>query len=501
MNELAAAVIAHIEGLVVSQGRGAGLPFEVFPWERDFVSGAVAPGIDVAALTIGRGNGKTTLASAIAHSALCGPLVVPRGETVVVASSFEQARLTFDHVVSFIDPTALKDRSRYRLWDSAQLARLKCIEHNTQLRCLASDPRRMHGIAPSLVLADEPAQWEGSKSEKAYAALQTSLGKIEGARLIAIGTKPIGVEHWFSSLLDSGADYSQSHVAPKDADPFDPATWAMANPSLPFMPTLLKVISREADRAKMHPDTLPMFSAYRLNQGVSDTVEALLLTADQWESAEGDAPRGLTYHLGLDIGTSSAQSAAAGFWPDGGRLECFAIFPAQPNFRERGRLDGVGDLYERLGARSELLVMGEKTTNLVKMMREVLKRWGPPVSISLDRWRYKELCEALIELDFPDVEIRVRGQGFLDGAEDVRRFRRAVLEDKVVPAVSLLMRNAMSEARVVVNVVGAAKLAKATEGGRRLRARDDAAAAAILAVASGSRVQPVPVSTGMAMAW
>ena len=163
MNELATAVIEHIRTLTVTQGQGAGQPFEVFPWEYDFVHGALAPGVDVAALTIARGNGKTTFCAAIAHAALCGPLAVQRGETVVVASSFEQARLTFDHVCSFIGYENLKDRSRYRLWDSAQLARLRCLEHETQLRCLASDPRRMHGIAPSLLLADEPAQWKGRR--------------------------------------------------------------------------------------------------------------------------------------------------------------------------------------------------------------------------------------------------------------------------------------------------------------------------------------------------
>ena len=62
----------------------------------------------------------------------------------------------------------------------------------------------------------------------------------------------------------------------------------------------------------------------------------------------------------------------------------------------------------------------------------------------------------------------------------------------MTPAPSLLMRVAMSEARVVMDPAGNSKLAKATEGNRRLRARDDAAAAAILAVASGARQPEAP---------
>ena len=78
-----------------------------------------------------------------------------------------------------------------------------------------------------------------------------------------------------------------------------------------------------------------------------------------------------------------------------------------------------------------------------------------------------------------------RGQGWKDGAEDVRGFRRAVLDAAVSAPVSLLMRSALAEATTVADGSGNEKLAKQSEGGRRVRARDDVAAAAILAVAEG----------------
>ena len=59
---------------------------------------AFAPGVQSAALSVARGNGKTALLSGIAAATLDGPLAVPRGETVIVAASFEQARIAFDHV-------------------------------------------------------------------------------------------------------------------------------------------------------------------------------------------------------------------------------------------------------------------------------------------------------------------------------------------------------------------------------------------------------------------
>ena len=77
--------------------------------------------------------------------------------------------------------------------------------------------------------------------------------------------------------------------------------------------------------------------------------------------------------------------------------------------------------------------------------------------------------------------------GYRDGAEDVRAFRRAAMDGEVTPVKSLLLRASMAEARTVSDPAGNAKLAKGGEGGRRERARDDAVAAAILAVSVGQR--------------
>ena len=77
--------------------------------------------------------------------------------------------------------------------------------------------------------------------------------------------------------------------------------------------------------------------------------------------------------------------------------------------------------------------------------------------------------------------------GFKDGAEDVRNFQRAVADRRVVAVPSLLLRSAMGEARTVSDPAGNQKLSKGSQGGRRLRARDDSAAATILAVSAGVR--------------
>ena len=180
------ALIAYLSGLRVTQGRRAGEPFRVLPWQARFIRGAFAPGVQAAALSVARGNGKTALLSGIAAATLDGPLAVPRGETVIVASSFEQARIAFEHVLAFMGET-IRDKRRWRVWDTAQQARIESLDTGARVRCIGSDPRRAHGLAP--VLADEPAQWPETTGERMVAALRTAAGKQPHSRFVALGTR------------------------------------------------------------------------------------------------------------------------------------------------------------------------------------------------------------------------------------------------------------------------------------------------------------------------
>ena len=180
--------------------------------------------------------------------------------------------------------------------------------------------------------------------------------------------------------------------------------------------------------------------------------------------------------LGLDLGQNAAMSAAAAYFRDG-RLEAQACFPELPSLSERGLSDGVGDLYCRMAERGELFQAGRRVSDVAVLLRECLERWGRPVAIACDRWRLAELKEKLEAVRFPLAELVERGQGFKDGGQDVRDFRKAVLGDHVRPSRSLLLRAAMAEARVTGDPSGNWKLAKHVQGGRRANARDDACAA------------------------
>ena len=479
-------LVRYVASLTISQGQGSGEAFVVLPWEGRFLRGAFGVAGD-AALSVARGNGKSTLTAAVADAVLRGPLGQPRAEAVVCASSFDQARVIFDHVLSF--GPYREDRSRWRVQDSANRAAIECRETGARLRCIGSDPRRAHGLAPALVLADEPAQWPRTTGEAMLAALRTGLGKVPGSRLIALGTRADDDSHWFGRMLAGvGTDYAQCHAAREKDPKFHRRTWKRANPSLDFMPHLEARIRKEAAEAKQDPALMAAFCALRLNQGVADTEQQHLLDPGTWARVELDVlePEG-RYVLGLDLGGSAAMSSAAGYWPQCGRLEAVAVFSEQPALLERGMADGVGRLYVDMHARGELFTAGQYVADVRALLAECLRRWGPPAALTADRYREAELRQTLEAMSFPVVPLVLRGQGFVDGGQDVRAFRRAVGGGRVRPIISLLLRSAMSAARTTTDPAGNAKLAKQTQGGRRAYARDDAAAASILAVALGEK--------------
>ena len=492
----ARAVADYIARLTIGQGRYYGQPFPLIGWQCRFLRALDRPGD--AAVSLGRGGGKSTLIAGIAAAAVDvgGPLVEPGAQTVVVASSFDQGKeAIFDTALWFLGPSLAKygrgSKGRFRVQDSANRAVVLDRETRASVRVIGCDPKRGHGLQPRLIIADEVSQWEPGQRDRMLAALKTSRGKIEGSRMLWLGTRPSTPEHPFQRALDGhGTSLQLVYAAPLDAPPFQKRTWRRANPGLDALPDLEATIRDEAADARVDPDALASFRALRLNQGVPDTERLVLLDAEAWRRAgrlgppEAEARGG--YVLGIDLGTSAAMSAAAAYHRDG-RLEAVAVFPEIPALAERGLADGVGSLYLRMAQRGELLVRGRRVSDISALLAEALTRWGRPAAVIVDRWRAAELTEHLEAMRFPRSALVVRGAGFKDGAADVRDFRRAVLTDLVRPSESLLLTAAMAEARVVTDPSGNSKLSKASQGGRRSRTRDDAAAAAIVAVAAGYR--------------
>ena len=471
--------------LVVTQGAGAGDPLELWPWELAVLDRLEALADGELGLSVGAGAGKTTLAAAVCAAAVAGPLAQPRGAVIGVAGSFAQALILADHVQAFLRPVTDADPDRWRVLRSESAALVEDRETGAVFRAREASARTLHGSAPSLVVADEPAQWQPTQAAALYSAIRSRLGKLEGSRLFAIGTRSADAQHWFSRLLiRSGVAY---HADPA-ADPFDPATWETANPSLVHLPALRRVYQREAVEAAADPSLLPAFKALRLNLGAVDHEVALLLAPESWERCECDllpAAAGPSV-LAFDLSGGDAMAAAACYWPSTGRLEALAAFPALPALAERSRIDGAD--YATMQAEGDLLILGDADERVVRvelLLREALRRWGRPSRIIADYHQLKELRTALDRARFPAAALVTTGMGWSDSPGRIRDFRRSVGGGSVWAHRRLLLRQALANARTVSDSMGSEKVVKGGAPGRKRTARDDVAVAALLAVSEG----------------
>lgn len=470
----------------VPSGDGAGKPWAVVPWQRRLFAAVERRGVQVIAATCARGNGKTAVSGLIARAFLPGgPLYAAGREVLVVSASHPQARLVIG------DLEAWREKG-WLMANSPQIARVQA--GGATVRAVAANPRTLHGARPDLIIADELAQW--TQPDRMYAALRTSLGKRPGSRILAVGTRPVvGTGHVFDELLSGSADVSLCYAAtPKDEKGGRLGwrrTWRKANPSLDVLPSLEAAIRREWKEAQGNDQALARFTSLRLNMGTADVAESLLLDLSDYQRAiVEDAelpPRKGPLFVGVDL-SETGMAAACGYWPDTGRCESVGVLPGIPALDERARRDQCGSLYRRLHASGGLIVQpGVRVLNVGGFIHGVVAAWGRPVLIACDRKRIDALRDAMAAAGVR-CEISRRGTGFLDGGEDIADFTYAFVGGRVkVGRGNLILAAAVAEARCLTDPAGNRKLARRAEAGRRYLARDDAAAAAILAVATGWR--------------
>ena len=75
------------------------------------------------------------------------------------AASLGQAKLAFGHTKWFLRDIFRQDPKLWRVIEHSHECRIEDRETGATIRAIGSDPRRAHGLAPVLVIADEPAQW------------------------------------------------------------------------------------------------------------------------------------------------------------------------------------------------------------------------------------------------------------------------------------------------------------------------------------------------------
>ena len=184
------------------------------PFQRRFLRSALAPGVRTSALSLPRGNGKSTLVAWLGCRALTpGDALFSGGaESHLVAASIGQARrTTFKLLREFIEngPRA----GDYKISESSFACAIRHVETNTRISVLASSGKTSQGLVRCpWLFADEPGSWETTGGRLLHEAIQTAQGKPgTNLRVIYIGTLAPETSGWWHDLV-SGGSHGSTHV-------------------------------------------------------------------------------------------------------------------------------------------------------------------------------------------------------------------------------------------------------------------------------------------------
>ena len=143
-------VIAFLEDLTITSGPSAFTKLRLRPWQREFLEAVYAEKngirpVRTAVLSMGRKNGKTQLAAALALCHLSGPEAESRGEVYSCANDRFQAGRIFSEMAAMVQNHPwLSDRINI----SRFMKQLEDLENGSIYAALSSEAKTKMGLAP-----------------------------------------------------------------------------------------------------------------------------------------------------------------------------------------------------------------------------------------------------------------------------------------------------------------------------------------------------------------
>ena len=415
------------------------------------------------------------------------PLHVPGAEYLLCAASLEQARLSYLFSRADLEPTG-----EYRFLDSVTRVGISHPATNTRLRVMSSKAKSAFGIVHCpLLVADEPGAWETQNGTLMFDAIQTALGKPGSAmRAIYIGTLAPSTGGWWIDLVgggSSGTTYVQRLLG--DVKRWD--KWAeirRCNPLTSISPEFKAKLLDERDQARKDSRLRARFCSYRLNSPQGDESTMLLTVSDFEDMASREAPpREGQPIVALDLGHNRAWSAALALYKNG-RVECRALAPGVPDLDAQEQRDNVPKgTYQRLADQGVLIqAEGLRVPPVSLLMTLVKQTWGRPSALIADRFRLDDLHDAGVPC-----RVTPRVTRWSESSYDIRALRSRTKDGPF--AVSPCSRSLLAASLAVCTVrnddAGSVRIVKK---GFNNQARDDVAAAFVLAAGEYERASSVP---------
>lgn len=466
---------------------------ELRPFQKRFVKNALAPGIDVSALTMPRANGKSWLAAHLLERGLTpgDPLHVPGAEYILCATTLETARLCFRFVRAALEP-----RGGYTFVDASNRIGIRHTASKAVLRVMSSNAKGAFGtVGCPLLVGDEPGAWEVVGGEMMNDAIVTALGKPGSPmRAVFIGTLAPAMAGWWHDLVKAGST-SSTHVQALRGNPDKWAEWdeiKRVNPLTTISPELRRRLKLEREEAKEDSRLKARFLSYRLNRPSGDE-STMLLTVDDWQrvTEREVPPRAGKPIVSCDLGSGRAFSAAVALYRNG-RTECLALCPGIPTIAEQERRDRVSaGTYQKLVDAGLLHIADGLRVQPPSMLADLItETWGPPAGVVADRFRISELADAGLH------GLEPRMTRWSESSEDIRSLRKMAKDGPLAvdPGSAPLLEASLAVAMVKNDDAGNVRLQKR---GSNNTSRDDVAAALALGAGAHQRRSKAPKGGGI----
>jgi phage terminase large subunit-like protein len=432
-------VIAFLEDLTVTSGELAFSKLKLRAFQREFIEAVYAVKGDrrpirTAVMSMGRKNGKTQLAAALALCHLCGPESESRGEVYSCANDRFQASKIFSEMAAMVanHPWLSKRCNIIRF-----TKQIEDLVNGSVYMALSSEAATKFGLSPSFCVFDELGQ---APNRELYDAMDTAMGGRKDPLMMVISTQAADDHAPMSQLIDYGlqiqtkkvsdpAFYMQLFTANDKLDPFKLTTWKQANPALGDFRSL-EDVKRLAKQAQRMPSRENAFRNLVLNQRVA--AHAKFIEKRAWEDCGlvAKIPDGAKIFAGLDLGSTLDLSALVIAHQD---LE--GVFHVQPfiwvpgNLRQRAINEKVPyDAWQKAG---HVIAAGDSTDPkaIALKLAELNGRYRIQ-SLAFDRWRINDLQR---ELDAIGTKINLvaHGQGYRDMSPAVDTLERLITQKRI----------------------------------------------------------------------
>lgn len=327
--------------MTASRGFKAGEPLAFTDWQRWLINRILETDPSTGLLKyrralvgLPRKNGKSLLGTALALEHL---VYGQEGAQVYsAAADRQQARIVFGEARDQVmrNPALLRVITPYR----------DALENKSTggiYRALSADAMKAHGLAPSLVVADELHAWPSTPTNKRgdelYEALTTGSADRPESLVVAITTAGGNMDTLLGRLYTHGKRIATGEIddpsfgfwwweAGDAADPTDSETWRLANPNL--AEGLMDYGDFESSIKEAGSSGFAGFQRYRLNQWVRLAGEDFI-SPFHWKEAlreNATIPLGASVVAGFDGSVSGDATGLVICDLDTGLLQVEALF-------------------------------------------------------------------------------------------------------------------------------------------------------------------------------